>query len=511
MFRNSIAILNETSYNFIKEQYVPSFYEKFLHNIRVLMNSKSKSFTFLFTFLAFLLGLIIGLVVLGWWLWPVGWTGGSFNTLSPADQQDYLRSAIESYAYNPDDTIAQRRYAALGDQKEKILSAILGQPGNLKKGDIEKFTIAINVSSMPITTSEVYVTPAPVTLPAKSVISTILSIVLRRPSSTNICLPVGMLIVLVIVIFLVLFSRRKKRPSKNDSLSIEPMQPEDAMVFAEISGHGQSGEANVAGEKAHSNVEVDTNIPVETELPDWLREASPENQPASFETNSEEPPVELSDSDIKEITTSKFSTLESRSPTSLDPGEFNQASISSGAFVPDLAEASDKPDEQIAHSKQSNLQPDLITKPPSQETREETFAKFSREIERMPGIDPEDARKLRSLGITAPLLLLKKGASPQGRQSIASALNIPEMQVLKWVNSIDLLRIKGLTIEDAQMLKVAGVDIMVELATRDPESLLGNLDASSKMTNSSYQIPSLVQVQDWISQARELPRIVSYS
>jgi len=475
------------------------------------MSSKSKTSSFLFILLAFIVGIIIGLVVLGWWLWPVEWTGGSFNTLSTADQQDYLRSAIESYAYNSDDAIAQQRYAALGDQKEKILSGILAEPGNLEKADIEKFSIAIKVSSVPIITTEAVSTPATVTPLTKSVISSLLSIVLKRPSWTNICLPVGMLIVVVLVILMVFLSRRNKRSTKTDTQLIEPMEPEDAGVFAEISGHGQSGEVNAAGAETYSNVGVDTIIPVETELPDWLREASPENQQISFETKNEEPAVELSDSDIKEITTSKFSTLESKPASSLDSGEFNQALISSSAFVPDGSEVSDKPAEPVAQPEKPEPQPELIAKVTAQETQEETLAKFSRDIELMPGIEPEDAKKLRSLGITAPLLLLKKGATPQGRQSIAADLNIPEMQVLKWVNSIDLLRIKGLTIDDAQMLKVAGVDILVELATRDPESLLENLDASSKMTNNSYQVPSLAQVQNWIAQARELPRIISYS
>jgi hypothetical protein len=107
--------------------------------------------------------------------------------------------------------------------------------------------------------------------------------------------------------------------------------------------------------------------------------------------------------------------------------------------------------------------------------------------------------------------LLKKGASPQGRQTIASGVGVPEMQVLKWVNEIDLLRIKGLTIPDAQMLNAAGVNMLVELATRDPESLLEKLKTASHTDDPSYKIPSLVQVQNWITQARELPRIISYS
>jgi hypothetical protein len=146
-----------------------------------------------------------------------------------------------------------------------------------------------------------------------------------------------------------------------------------------------------------------------------------------------------------------------------------------------------------------------------EETQAEMIAKFSREIELAPGIDPADAQKLHNIGITAPLLLLKKGTSLQGRQSIAAQLGTDEQQVLKWVNSIDLLRIKGLQVEDARMLVSSGVDLLVELATRDPEKLLDKLDLTAKLTDPAYHVPSLARIQNWISQAKELPRIISYS
>jgi len=58
----------------------------------------------------------------------------------------------------------------------------------------------------------------------------------------------------------------------------------------------------------------------------------------------------LSDSDIKEITTSEFSTFETKPVTPLETGEFNQALISSGAFVPDDSEKLEKPVEPYVES-----------------------------------------------------------------------------------------------------------------------------------------------------------------
>jgi len=471
------------------------------------MNLRSKT-SLLFVIIAFLVGVIIGLAVLGWWLWPVEWTGASFDTLSSADQQNFLRAAIQSYAYNPDDSTAIQRYAALGDHKEKILSDIMANPGNLAKPDVEKFANAIK-APLVLTTTTAIATSTPAPAPATSVVSSLLSIVFNRPSWQNICLPVGMLIVVVVVILLVFLSRRNKKSVEIVVQSIEPMEPGDLELFAEISGQGQAADIQVQGAKMDSDAKISSGIPGETELPDWLREVLKENRQDLAETDIEKPSVELSDSDINEITTSKFLTLELKPANSLDTAEFNSARISNGALLLDKLQKSVEP---IIQPVKQEPQPKLEKKAfPFQETQEETFAKFSRDIELTPGIDPENARRLRSLGITAPLLLLKKGASPRGRQSIAAGLGIPEMQVLKWVNSVDLLRIKGLTLEDAHMLKAAGVDILVELATRDPDSLLEKLVDSSKIDNPSYGIPGSAQIQNWITQARELPRIVSYS
>jgi hypothetical protein len=509
LFSKSIAIPHETSYNFFSRIMDRVLLRERLSIKRDIMNPKSKNSSFLSIIIAFILGLVIGLVVLGWGLWPVQWTGGTMDTLSPEVQQNYLRAAIDSYAYNQDVALAQQRYATLGDQNQQILVDITANPGNLEKTDIIAFTKAVNAPPVAVAATEPVSSSASVTPQPKSVMISMLSVMQNRSTLMNVCLPVGMLIVVVLVILMVFLSRRNKKSSKTGEQAIEPSATEAAGMITEIPPQGQAVESQDAVVKTDANTGIETAIPVENELPDWLREASPEGQPVPVETNIEESAVELSDSDIKDITSSKFSTLESEPAPSPDNGITDQTLTSSSAFVPD---GSDRPVTLVTEPAKPVPQPEaVVTAAPFQETQQETFAKFSREIELTPGIDPEHAKKLRSLGITAPLLLLKKGASPQGRQTIASGVGVPEMQVLKWVNEIDLLRIKGLTIPDAQMLNAAGVNMLVELATRDPESLLEKLETASHTDDPSYKIPSLAQVQNWITQARELPRIISYS
>ena len=52
--------------------------------------------------IAFVAGLFIGLFVLGWWLWPVQWTGGGPQDLAEADQARYVRTVAELYSHQGD-------------------------------------------------------------------------------------------------------------------------------------------------------------------------------------------------------------------------------------------------------------------------------------------------------------------------------------------------------------------------------------------------------------------------
>ena len=84
------------------------------------------------------------------------------------------------------------------------------------------------------------------------------------------------------------------------------------------------------------------------------------------------------------------------------------------------------------------------------------------------GIGPVYAKKLIDIGITTTNKLLKRGATPQGRQEIAEKAGITGTLILEWVNHADLHRIKGVAEEYSDLLEEAGVDTVPELAQRNP-------------------------------------------
>ncbi len=131
-------------------------------------------------------------------------------------------------------------------------------------------------------------------------------------------------------------------------------------------------------------------------------------------------------------------------------------------------------------------------------------------LESIEGIGPTYAQKLKSVGVTTVEGLLKKGATPKGRQEVAENSGISEKLILEWVNHADLFRIKGVGEEYADLLEAAGVDTVVELAQRKAENLFQKMGATNAQKKLVRKLPTQAQVADWVEQAKALPRMVSY-
>jgi predicted RecB family nuclease len=131
-------------------------------------------------------------------------------------------------------------------------------------------------------------------------------------------------------------------------------------------------------------------------------------------------------------------------------------------------------------------------------------------IEDIEGIGPTQANKLREAGIRTVEALLERGATPKGRQEIEQATGISGTHVLRWVNHADLFRIKGVAAEMSELLEVAGVDTVAELARRNPQNLHAALVAANEQKKRVRQVPTEAQVTRWIEEAKTLPRVVQY-
>lgn len=126
------------------------------------------------------------------------------------------------------------------------------------------------------------------------------------------------------------------------------------------------------------------------------------------------------------------------------------------------------------------------------------------------GIGEAYSQRLQEAGITSTDDLLSRGATAQGRADIASQSGITETLILKWVNHADLYRIKGIGSEYADLLEASGVDTVPELAQRNPDNLYQKLTEVNSEKNLVRKTPSQADVTDWVTQAKQLPRVISH-
>ena len=126
------------------------------------------------------------------------------------------------------------------------------------------------------------------------------------------------------------------------------------------------------------------------------------------------------------------------------------------------------------------------------------------------GIGEVYAEKLAQAGIGTTAALLEEGAKRSGRKAIAAKTGISETLVLRWVNQVDLQRVKGIGGQYSDLLEAAGVDSVSELAKRSSEALHAQLAESNAQKKLVRQLPTQVQVKSWIESAAQLPRVVEH-
>ena len=126
------------------------------------------------------------------------------------------------------------------------------------------------------------------------------------------------------------------------------------------------------------------------------------------------------------------------------------------------------------------------------------------------GIGHVYAAQLEAIGVKTTDDLLERGATEKGREELESASGIGHAFILKWVNRVDLYRIDGIGSEYSDLLEVAGVDTVPELAQRNAANLTETLAEANAARNLVRRLPTLEMVTDWIDQAKSLPRGVQY-
>lgn len=126
------------------------------------------------------------------------------------------------------------------------------------------------------------------------------------------------------------------------------------------------------------------------------------------------------------------------------------------------------------------------------------------------GITDAQADKLKAAGATTQESFLEVCGDKKGRKDVAAATGIDEKEILGWLNRADLARIKGVSTQYADLLECAGVDTVPELAQRNGANLHAKMEEINEEQSLVEKMPTSTQVEDWVAQAKALPRAIHY-
>lgn len=126
------------------------------------------------------------------------------------------------------------------------------------------------------------------------------------------------------------------------------------------------------------------------------------------------------------------------------------------------------------------------------------------------GIGPKFAEKLSAAGVDSTDDLAEKGRTPAGRKALVEASGIASDKILTWVNMVDLMRVKGVGAEFAELLQASGVDTVKELRRRNVANLAAKMAEVNEDKKLTRVVPSEKVVTKWVDAAKEMEPGVEY-
>jgi predicted flap endonuclease-1-like 5' DNA nuclease len=131
-------------------------------------------------------------------------------------------------------------------------------------------------------------------------------------------------------------------------------------------------------------------------------------------------------------------------------------------------------------------------------------------VNKIRGISDELVTKLSEHGFYTTDQLLETVKTASGRKSLAKQLGVNSKVTLELANRADLARVQGIGGAFSDLLEHAGVDTVKELATRRPDNLYAKLAETNAQKQLVGRLPTRKAVEDWVTQAKQLPRVIEY-
>ena len=125
-------------------------------------------------------------------------------------------------------------------------------------------------------------------------------------------------------------------------------------------------------------------------------------------------------------------------------------------------------------------------------------------VRKIAGIGPAVAMKLATADVRTTDALLAACSGRRDRRLLSERTGLPERQLQRFVNMADLMRIRGIGGDFAELLDAAGVRTVRDLSRRRAFNLAAKLSIVNAARKLSRRAPSASMAERWIAQAREL-------
>ena len=125
-------------------------------------------------------------------------------------------------------------------------------------------------------------------------------------------------------------------------------------------------------------------------------------------------------------------------------------------------------------------------------------------VRKIAGIGPAVARKLATADIRTTDALLAACNGRRERRLLSERTGLAERQLQRFVNMADLMRIRGIGRDFAELLGASGVRTVRDLSRRRSVNLAAKMSTVNTDRRLSRRAPSASMVERWIAQAKEL-------
>lgn len=126
------------------------------------------------------------------------------------------------------------------------------------------------------------------------------------------------------------------------------------------------------------------------------------------------------------------------------------------------------------------------------------------------GIGGVEIAALATAGIATTAALLDACATPSARATLSMRTGLDGSMLLDLANRADLMRVRGIGTKWGDLLEIAGVDTVKELALRNPDNLHAKLVEVNAAKELVDALPGAGQCADWVEQAKALEPKLEY-